>query len=129
MFAMLVLMATPVMAGTFDTIAGWFGPIGSALAWLANATGATDTVVNWSVGTITAIFAAWILKKIPNHRVAWPFEKLFYGLGVTMTLGLAKWKWTSSWWNDHGEPWFVDLIQNIVKASVDAWIRGMRSDN
>jgi len=119
MILMLVVMATPVFAG----------PVGSALAWLANATGATDTVVNWSVGTITAIFAAWILKKIPNHRVAWPFEKLFYGLGVTMTLGLAKWKWTSSWWNDHGEPWFVDLIQNIVKASVDAWIRGMRSDN
>ena len=42
----------------------------------------------------TAGIILWVLKKVPNEKIYNSVEKLFKGLGVTMTLGLRKFKLT-----------------------------------
>ena len=46
-----------------------------------------------------------------------------------MTLGLGKWKLTKGIWNKTIEPWFIDLLDNIVASAVNGFIAGLRSDN
>jgi len=70
----------------------------------------------------------FILKKVPNDKIAEKVEGLFYGIGVTMTLGLAKWSLTKKLWNSTIEPWLVDLIDNIIGSGVRGLIKGLRSD-
>ena len=45
-----------------------------------------------------------------------------------MTLGLAKWKFSAKIWNQTIEPYFVDLLNNTVKAALDGFIDGLKSD-
>tara|TARA_Y100001938_G_C7944048_1_gene355818 strand:- start:442 stop:726 length:285 start_codon:yes stop_codon:yes gene_type:complete len=76
----------------------------------------------------TAGIVLFILKKVPNDKIAKKVESLFYGLGVTITLGLAKWSLTKKVWNSTIEPWLVDLIDNVVGSGVKGLIKGLRSD-
>jgi hypothetical protein len=80
-------------------------------------------------GSIAAFFIAWVLKKIPNEKIKMAVGELMYDFGVVITLGLSKWKWTSGYWNKLVEPYFVDLIDNIVGEGVKQFIKGLRSDN
>ena len=86
-------------------------------------------VVQYATGGIVAVVVAWILKKIPNNAIKARFGQLMYGLGITCTLGLAKWKWTKKLWNKTIEPWIIDAINNIVVHGISEFVRGMRSDN
>jgi len=52
-----------------------------------------------------------------------------YGLGVTLTLGLAKWEFSKKAWHSLIEPWIVDAMDNIVAHGIREFIRGLRSDN
>ena len=70
----------------------------------------------------------FVLKKVPNKKIASKVEKLFYWAGSGMTLGLAKWSVTKKVWNSTIEPWLVDLIDNIVGSAVKGFINGLRSD-
>lgn len=78
---------------------------------------------------ISALVLAYVFKAIPNQKIYDFVDALFYRLGVVMTLGLGKWKWSAPVWQTVVEPWIVDLIQNTIGAAVNAWIRGIRSDN
>lgn len=80
-------------------------------------------------GSIAVFLAGWVLKKIPNARIKAAVGKFFYGVGVTITLGLAKWKYTAPVWNKVIEPWVIDLIDNVVGEAVKQLINGMRVDN
>ena len=71
----------------------------------------------------------WILKKIPNEKICAFVEGGFEKLGVAMTAGLSKFKWTKGVWNKTIEPWFVDLIDNIFGSMVRGLIKGLKSDN
>ena len=71
----------------------------------------------------------FILKKIPNEQICKYVEGLFFGLGSAMTLGLAKWSFSAKIWNKTIEPFFVDLIDNIVGGALRGFLRGLRSDN
>lgn len=71
----------------------------------------------------------YILKKIPNEQICKYVEGLFYGLGVTMTLGLSKWNFSKKTWNSTLEPYFTDLVDNLVGGAVRGFIMGLRSDN
>ena len=51
--------------------------------------------------------------KIPNEKIKAVVGKFFYGLGVTITLGLSKYKYTAKFWNKVIEPWVIDFIDNI----------------
>lgn len=82
----------------------------------------------YAAGSIGAIVIAWILKKIPNNKIKLVFGRLMYGLGVALTLGLSKWKLTSTLWNKVIEPWFIDIIDNVIGHGINEFIRGLRSD-
>ena len=81
------------------------------------------------VGGGSSAIALWILKKIPNESLYSWVETGSYWLGATMTLGLGKWKLTRKIWNNTVEPYFIDLVDNTVGASVKGFIEGLRSDN
>jgi hypothetical protein len=70
----------------------------------------------------------FVLKKVPNDKIASKVEKVFYLIGSSMTLGLAKWSVTKKVWNSTIEPWLVDLINNVFGSAVKGLIKGLRSD-
>jgi len=79
-------------------------------------------------GSATAI-AMIILKLIPNDKICAFVETFFFGLGRTITLGLAKWSYTRKVWNATVEPYLVDLLDNTIAASLRGFIKGLRVDN
>ena len=86
------------------------------------------TAVYTGIGVIGAGLA-WALKKIPNDTIKEKVGGLMYGLGVTCTLGLTKFKFTKKYWNKIVEPWFVDFIDNVFATGIQRFIDGLRSDN
>ena len=52
-----------------------------------------------------------------------------YGMGVTCTLGMGKWRYTKAFWNKTIEPYFVDLLDNVISHGLAEFVRGLRSDN
>ena len=86
-------------------------------------------IMSYAAGTVGAFLLAWLLKKIPNDKIKMVTGKAAYGAGVFVTLGLSKWKVTAKFWNKVIEPWFIDLIDNVIGEMVKEFIRGLRSDN
>ena len=80
------------------------------------------------VGGGTSAIVLWVLKKVPNEHICGVVESGFESLGKVMTLGLGKWKMTKKVWNSTIEPWFIDLVDNIVGGAVRGFIKGLRSD-
>ena len=78
---------------------------------------------------VAGIGVAWALKKIPNATIKAKVGRFMYGLGVTVTLGLSKWKWTKGIWNKVVEPYFIDLVDNVAVTGLGKCVEGMRSDN
>jgi len=81
------------------------------------------------VGGGTAGIVLWVLQKVPNEDIKNMVHTFFFGLGRAMTLGLSKWKITKGVWNSTVEPWFVDLLENVVGGAVEGFIQGIRVDN
>ena len=46
-----------------------------------------------------------------------------------MTLGLSKWSMTKGMWNNTIEPWFVDLVDNVIGGALRGFIQGLRVDD
>jgi hypothetical protein len=90
---------------------------------------AISSITKWAVGIVASWFVAFIFKQIPNNKIKAVVGKFFYGLGVSMTLGLSKWKLTKGFWNSTIEPWFVDFISNVFGEAINQFILGLRSDN
>ena len=80
------------------------------------------------LGGGTAGIVLWVLKKVPNEKICAIVETFFYGLGKAMTLGLSSWSATKGLWNKTIEPWFIDLVDNIVGGAVRGFINGLWSD-
>ena len=71
----------------------------------------------------------WVLKKIPNEKICAVTEGCFEKLGILMTVGLAKFWATKKLWNKTIEPYFIDLVDNVVGGALRGLIKGLRSDN
>ena len=67
-------------------------------------------------------------KKVPNESISNIVETFFYGCGKAITLGLSKWSFTKNFWNNTVEPWFIDLLDNVVGGAVRGFIKGLRID-
>ncbi len=78
-------------------------------------------------GSATAIIL-WVLKKVPNEKICDLVEGFFYGIGKAITLGVSKWSVTKKFWNKTIEPWFIDLLDNMVGGAIRGFIRGLRVD-
>ena len=81
------------------------------------------------MGGGTAGVILFVLKKIPNDQLANIVETFAETCGSVMTLGLGKWSFSKKFWNGTIEPWFIDLVDNIVGGMLRGFIRGLRSDN
>ena len=88
----------------------------------------TENLNMW-VGGGTSAVVLWVLKSIPNESIYNTVNKLCYTAGVTMTLGLSKFRFTKGIWNKTIEPYFIDLINNTIGAAVNGLIKGLKSDN
>ena len=91
---------------------------------LMGLTGNAGLLAGGGVGEVVL----FVLKKVPNSKIASFGESAFYGLGKAMTLGLSSWSVTKDFWNKIVEPWFIDLIDNTVGSCVKGFIKGLRSD-
>jgi len=89
----------------------------------------TAKVVAYVGGSIVAFILGWILKRIPNEKIKMVVGGIAYKLGVIMTIGLSKWKYTGKYWNKTVEPFFIDLVDNVIGEGVKQFIKGLRSDN
>tara|TARA_R110000744_G_scaffold92927_1_gene179674 strand:- start:8326 stop:8622 length:297 start_codon:yes stop_codon:yes gene_type:complete len=78
---------------------------------------------------VSGLVVAWILKKIPNETIKAKFGLFMYGLGVTCSLGLSKFKYTKKLWNATIEPYVIDAIDNIAVTGISKFVEGLRSDN
>ena len=97
------------------------------MEWLIAKLGVST--LQYAAGGIGAVVVAWVLKKIPNKQIKAQVGMMMYGLGVTCTLGMAKFKWTKRFWAKTIEPWLIDAIDNIAGHGIKEFIRGLRSDN
>ncbi len=86
-------------------------------------------VLIYAGGSIGAFLIAWILKRIPNDKIKMVVGGAMYRAGVFVTLGLSKWTVTKRFWNKVIEPWFIDIIDNVLSHGIKEFIRGLRSDN
>lgn len=89
----------------------------------------TGKAVAVAGGGVAVIASGWILKKIPNNKIKAKVGLWMYGLGVGVTLGMAKWKFTKPIWNKVIEPYFIDLIDNVVGGAIRGLTKGLKSDN
>ena len=94
----------------------------SVLGFISNNTGLL-------AGGGTAGIVLWVLKKVPNETICEMVETLFYGVGKAMTLGLSKWSITKKFWNKTVEPWFIDLVDNVIGGALRGFIKGLRVDD
>ena len=70
-----------------------------------------------------------IFKVIPNDKIKFAVGAFATGAGKALTLGAANWKWSKHFWNGIVEPWFIDLLENVVQTFVDKFVAALRSDN
>lgn len=89
----------------------------------------TGKAVAIAGGGVAVIVSTWVLKKIPNATIKAKVGYWMYGLGVTLTLGMAKWKFTKPIWNKVIEPYFIDVVDNVLVTGLSKFVEGMRSDN
>ena len=97
------------------------------MEWLIAKLGVST--IQYAAGGVGAAVLAWILKKVPNKAIKAQIGMMMYGMGVTCTLGMGKWKYTKKFWNKTVEPYFVDLLDNVIAHGLAEFIRGLRSDN
>jgi len=88
----------------------------------------TNKAVVYSGAGAIGVGLAWVLKKIPNDTIKDKVGKVMYGAGVACTLGLSKWSVTKKVWNKIVEPWFIDLLDNVIVTGLRKFITGLRSD-
>lgn len=83
----------------------------------------------WAGGGIGGAVVLWIMKKIPNDKIRRKVASMGYYLGITISAGCSKWKYTRKFWQKTIEPYFVDLLDNCVSHFIKHFIMGLRSDN
>ena len=62
------------------------------MEWLVAKLGVST--IQYAAGGIGAVVVAWVLKKVPNKAIKAQIGMIMYGMGVTCTLGMGKWKYT-----------------------------------
>lgn len=84
-----------------------------------------------AVGALVAVLAGAtaVRKSVPRDVVRNRLTKIFYALGVAMTLGLSKSSMAGPLWNKTLEPVFVELIEDVSYAVQEGLVKGMKSDN
>jgi len=98
------------------------------LSVMKEAAGAAASSGSLWIGLAT-VALIYLLKVIPNSKIQAVVGKFAYGIGVTATLGLSKYKWTAPFWKSIIEPYAIDIIDNTIGTFTKKLIEGLRSDN
>ncbi len=81
---------------------------------------------------IIGLILSFLIKKFVTQgfidSIGIKVEKVGYGIGLFVTIGLAKWPYTKRFWNNVLEPPLI-LVAEQLKQLVVGFIRGLRSDN
>ena len=80
------------------------------------------------MGGGTAGIVLWVLKKVPNQEIANIVETFAFGCFRTMTIGLARGSFSKGLGNRTIEPYFIDLLENVVGGFIKGAVKGLRSD-
>ena len=101
------------------------------MEWLIKMVGGAvlENVIQIGATGIAGWMFLFFAKRIDNDKIKTVIRAIFYPVGVAITLGLVKYKYTKRWWNKWGEPFLVDLLDNTIVEAVRAIQDGMRSDN
>ena len=97
------------------------------MEWLIAKLGVST--IQYAAGGIGAVVVSWVLKKIPNKTIKAKIGMLTYGVGITCSLGMGKWRYTKAFWEKTIEPYVIDLLDNVISHGLAEFIRGLRSDN
>ncbi len=92
--------------------------------FLRNLSGAPSLYIG-----IGIVVIGYVLKRIPNDKIQKIIGNAAYAFGVSLTLGLSKFKWSAPFWNKIIEPYFIDLLDNVFGTFIKDFIKGLRSDN
>ena len=82
--------------------------------------------------TVGALLAQLMKKYVTMERIAYVARFCYTGgkwLGVTITLGLSRWKVTKKFWNKTFEPYFVLLFKSCLLEFGKGVEDGLESDN
>ena len=85
--------------------------------------------VGLMAGVSSAGVVLWILKKVPNDKISLAVEGTFFRLGrvITMFMGSKK-SPVGKFWNKTIEPWFIDLLDNVLVSGFKGLVKGLRVD-
>ena len=91
-----------------------------------------DFLLN-NVGLMAGISSAgvgrWMLKKVPNDKISLAVEGACFRLGKIVTIFMGSKKSpVGKFWNKTIEPWFIDLLDNILVAGFKGLVKGLRID-
>ena len=91
-----------------------------------------DFLLNY-VGLMAGISSAgvvlWMLKKVPNDKISLAVEGACFRLGKIVTIFMGSKKSpVGKFWNKTIEPWFIDLLDNILVAGFKGLVKGLRID-
>lgn len=89
----------------------------------------SNMAISWTLDGLTTILFLWLMKKIPNGKIKSFFGGVGWRVGVILTLGLSRYKWSKAWWEKAGEPWLIDLIDNTINEFTSMLVMGLRSNN
>jgi len=77
---------------------------------------------------LVTLVLVFLLKKIPNDLIQKWWGGLCEKIGIVMTLGLSRFKFTAPFWNKVVEPYFIDLLKNFVETGVLRFVKGLTHD-
>ena len=85
--------------------------------------------VGLMAGVSSAGVVLWILKKVPNDKISSAVEGTCFRLGriITMFMGSKK-SPVGKFWNKTIEPWFIDLLDNVLVSGFKGLVKGLRVD-
>lgn len=89
--------------------------------------GAVTSGKGLTTALITAVLLA-IFRWIPNDLIKDKFGWLMERFGNLTTLFMNKFKFTAPFWETVIEPFFIDLIDNVLVTGIQRYVKGLRHD-
>jgi len=86
----------------------------------------TSGNILFGIGSAVVLY---LLKRAKNEKVRGFFKVICKAPGVLLTTMMTSNKLTGAIWNKAIEPFFIDLIDNIVGGAMEGFFEGLHSDN
>ncbi len=108
------------------------GPVGNALAWLMDITGAEQATINWSVGGIASLVLAWVLKRFDWGAYETSFHRAGWFAGKWVSSKMKAIPVIGVIWDSIVEKFVIKVITSIprlITGLFSGMVAGLLSDN